>query len=61
MDPAQMALAFALNRPFVTSVLIGATNMDQLKTNIGAADIELPSDLEDRINAIHLIHQNPCP
>jgi aryl-alcohol dehydrogenase-like predicted oxidoreductase len=41
LDPAQMALAYCLIRPFMTSVIIGATRMDQLKTDIGAKDIRL--------------------
>ena len=44
LDPAQMAIAFCLSRPFVTSAIIGATTMDQLKTDIAAADLDaLPS------------------
>lgn len=61
LDPAQMAIAFALSRPFVTSVLIGATTLDQLETDIGAFDIKLTPEIEDRIDAVHQIHQNPCP
>jgi aryl-alcohol dehydrogenase-like predicted oxidoreductase len=61
LDPAQMAISFALSRPFVTSVLIGATTMQQLETDIGAIDIKLSSEIEERIDAIHQIHQNPCP
>ncbi|MGU0056449.1 aldo/keto reductase [Enterobacter hormaechei] len=34
LDPAQMALAFVRRQPFVASTLLGATTMDQLKTNI---------------------------
>lgn len=41
LDPAQMALAFCLSRPFMTSAIIGATSMEQLKTDIGAADLTL--------------------
>lgn len=36
LDPVQMALAFATSRPFVTSTIIGATTLTQLKTDIGA-------------------------
>jgi aryl-alcohol dehydrogenase-like predicted oxidoreductase len=61
LDPAQMAIAFAMSRPFVTSVLVGATTMDQLETDIGAFDIKLSPEIEERIDAIHQIHQNPCP
>ena len=41
LDPAQMAIAFAVSRPFVTSTIIGATTMDQLKTDIAAAELKL--------------------
>lgn len=61
LDPAQMALKFALTRPFMTSVIIGATNLDQLATNIDAETITWSEELEDRINAVHQVHQNPCP
>ncbi len=42
LDPCQMALAFVHSRPFITSTLIGATTMQQLKTNIASIDVELP-------------------
>jgi aryl-alcohol dehydrogenase-like predicted oxidoreductase len=45
LDPAQMALAFALSRPFMTAVIIGATTMQQLKTNIASVDLELSDDV----------------
>lgn len=60
-DPAQMALRFAVSRPFVTSILIGATTMEQLRTNIDSFETELSQDVESRIDAIHQLHQNPCP
>ncbi|MFQ5624480.1 MAG: aldo/keto reductase, partial [Paracoccaceae bacterium] len=41
-DPSQMALAFCLTRPFMASVIIGATTMEQLATDIAAADVALP-------------------
>ena len=41
LDPAQMAIAFALSRPFTTAVIIGATKMQQLKTDIAAVDLDL--------------------
>ncbi|MBP1850759.1 aldo/keto reductase [Rhizobium halophytocola] len=59
LDPAQMALAFCCTRPFMASVIIGATTMDQLKTDIGAADVTLSSDVLDGIAAIH--RQYPLP
>ena len=61
LDPAQMALAFVNSRPFLTSNIIGATSMAQLKTDIGSATVTITPDLEERINAIHVEHCNPCP
>ncbi|WP_346892578.1 aldo/keto reductase [uncultured Roseibium sp.] len=61
LDVAQMAIAFALGRSFVTSVIIGATHMDQLETDIAAADVKITDDLEARINAIHQVRGNPAP
>jgi aryl-alcohol dehydrogenase-like predicted oxidoreductase len=61
LDPAQMALAFVNARAFVTSTIIGATSMEQLKVDIGSIDVTITPELEDRLNAIHLLHTNPCP
>lgn len=41
LDPAQMAIAFCMTRAFMSSVIIGASNMQQLKNNIASAEIEL--------------------
>ncbi|HHS82301.1 MAG TPA: aldo/keto reductase [Devosia sp.] len=59
LDPAQMALAFCLSRPFMTSVIIGATSLEQLKTDIGAADISLSDDVLDGIQEIYRQHPRP--
>jgi aryl-alcohol dehydrogenase-like predicted oxidoreductase len=61
LDPAQMALAFVNSRPFVTANIIGATKMDQLRTDIASIGVTLPADVEARINAIHQEVGNPCP
>jgi aryl-alcohol dehydrogenase-like predicted oxidoreductase len=61
LDPAQMAIAFALSRPFVTSTIIGATTMDQLKTDIAAADLSLTDNVLEDIDQLHLDYPNPCP
>jgi len=61
LDPAQMALAFVNSRPFVTSNIIGATSMEQLKTDIASINVTITPELEKRINAIHVEHCNPCP
>jgi aryl-alcohol dehydrogenase-like predicted oxidoreductase len=61
LDPAQMAIAFALSRPFVTSAIIGATSLEQLKIDIDAAALKLPDDVLADIDQIHLDYPNPCP
>jgi aryl-alcohol dehydrogenase-like predicted oxidoreductase len=61
IDPAQMALAFALARPFVASVIIGATTLQQLDSNLGAAAVKLPAALIKEIDDIHALNANPCP
>jgi aryl-alcohol dehydrogenase-like predicted oxidoreductase len=61
LDPAQMALAFVNSRPFLGSNIIGATTMEQLKTDIASIDVTITPELEKRIDAIHVEHCNPCP
>ncbi len=61
LDPAQMAIAFDMSRPFVTSTIIGATTMNQLKTDIEAAELSLSPDVVADIDQIHLDYPNPCP
>jgi aryl-alcohol dehydrogenase-like predicted oxidoreductase len=61
LDPAQMAIAFAVSRPFVTSAIIGATTMEQLRTDIAAADLKLAPAVFEDIEQIHLDYPNPCP
>jgi aryl-alcohol dehydrogenase-like predicted oxidoreductase len=58
---AQMALAFVNTRPFITSTIIGATSMDQLKENIGSIDVQLNDEIIKGINAIHNEIPNPSP
>jgi aryl-alcohol dehydrogenase-like predicted oxidoreductase len=57
----QMALAFVNSRPFITSNIIGATTMEQLKENIGTGDIDLSDEIIDKINLIHANNPNPTP
>ncbi len=61
LSPAQMALAFVNQRSFVTSNIIGATKMEQLKENIESIQIELPPEILSEINQIHKSISNPCP
>lgn len=59
LAPAQLALAFCLNRPFMTSVIIGATTMAQLETNLGAAKVELSEEIVAAIAEIYREHPLP--
>lgn len=59
LDPSQMALAFCLSRPFMTSVIIGATTMEQLRNNIGAASLELGEEVRAGIHELYLDHPVP--
>ena len=58
--PSTFANAYVNNRPFVTSNIIGATSMDQLKENIDSIDITLSKDILAEIEDIHLSDPNPC-
>ena len=61
LKPSQMALAFVNSQKFVTSNIIGATNLSQLEENISSIDISLNSDIINQINTIHENQPNPCP
>lgn len=61
LDPAQMALAFVNDQPFVTANIIGATSVEQLQDNIGSADLRLGDEVRAEIERIHLSQPNPCP
>ncbi len=52
LDACQMALAFANDQPFVTSTLIGATNIQQLKSNIDSISLKLPVEVYQEIDKI---------
>jgi len=59
LDMTQMALAWCLARPFMTSTIFGATSMDQLKTAIGSSDIKLGDDVLEDILSVY--KQYPAP
>ncbi|HYS65519.1 MAG TPA: NADP(H)-dependent aldo-keto reductase [Paraburkholderia sp.] len=61
LSPAQFALAFVNSRPFLTSNLIGATSLDQLKENIASADVKLSAEALAEIDALHELQPNPAP
>jgi len=61
LSMAQMALAFVNTRPFVTSNIIGATSMEQLKENIESIEVNLSDEVLEGIEAIHKAIPNPAP
>ncbi len=61
LDMAQMSLKFCEIQPFVTSVIIGATTMQQLKTNIESVNVKFSKEIIKSINEIQKIYPNPCP
>ncbi|MGE5370096.1 MAG: aldo/keto reductase [Chloroflexota bacterium] len=60
-DPAQLAIAYVTSRPFVTSNIIGATSMAQLKTDLDSVKVIITPEIERRIDEIHQLHSNPAP
>ena len=61
LDAAQMAIAFTLSRRFLTSTIIGATTIEQLKSNLAAAELVLAAEVENAIEVIHTHNPNPAP
>ncbi len=59
LDVCQMALAFVNSRPFVTANIIGATSMEQLKSNIASVDITLSDECLKDIETVR--RQYPAP
>ncbi|QKX04529.1 aldo/keto reductase [Aquimarina sp. TRL1] len=57
----QMSLAFVTDRPFVTSNIIGATSVAQLKENIDSINLTLSKEILKEINAVHADNPNPAP
>ena len=61
LSPTQMALAYVNSRPFVSSNIIGATSLLQLKENIASVDVSLSAELCVEIEAIQQRIPNPSP
>lgn len=61
LSPIQMSLAFVNTRDFLTSTIIGATSMEQLKENIDSINISLSEDVKQGIENIHKKFPNPSP
>ena len=58
---AQMAIKFCEIQSFMTSVIIGATTMEQLKINIESVNVNLSDEIIKDINNIQKLYPNPCP
>ena len=58
---AQMSVAFSVHQPFITSSIIGATNLPQLRENIAAAEVAFGEPWREELNALGQKHFNPCP
>ena len=61
MTLAQMSLAWVTQQPWVTANIIGATNLAQLKENIGSIAYTLSETVLDEINEVHRVLPNPAP
>ena len=61
LDMSQMSIKFCEIQDFMTSVIIGATTMEQLKTNIESVNVNLSDDVIKEINHVQKIYPNPCP
>jgi len=58
--PSTFANAFVINRPFVTSNIIGATSIKHLQENINCINVKLTDEMINEIEDIHLSDPNPC-
>jgi len=61
LDPAQMALAYVNSRSFLAANIIGATTMEQLKSDIDSIDLTLGEDVITEIESVHTAIPNPSP
>lgn len=61
LTPAQLALAFVESRWFVTSTIIGATKIEQLKENIDSVHVVINKDILVELDAVHTRYPNPAP
>ncbi|QGM96461.1 NADP(H)-dependent aldo-keto reductase [Methylocystis parvus] len=61
IELTQLAIAYVTSRPFVTSNIIGATTMAQLKTDLDSVNVKITPEIETRIDEIHQLHSNPAP
>jgi aryl-alcohol dehydrogenase-like predicted oxidoreductase len=60
-DPAAFAMQFVTTRPFVTSNIFGARNLDQLGVIFSSLELKWTDEMEKAVNELHGRMQNPCP
>jgi len=56
-----MALAFARTRWFTSSVLLGATSVQQIQENLDGAEVTPAAEVLEKIVAVHRVYPNPAP
>ena len=61
LNMSQMSIKFCEAQDFMTSVIIGATTMEQLKTNVESVKVNLDSEVIKEINNVQKKYPNPCP
>jgi aryl-alcohol dehydrogenase-like predicted oxidoreductase len=61
LNMTQMSIKFCEIQEFMTSVIIGATTMEQLKSDIESVNVNLSNEVIEEINQIQTIYPNPCP
>lgn len=61
LAPVQLALGFALRQPWLTSLIVGATNLSQLEENIACWDLVIGPEALEGVAAIHSRYSNPAP
>ena len=61
LNMTQMSIKFCEIQEFMTSVIIGATTMEQLKSDIESVNVNLSNDVIEEINQVQTIYPNPCP
>ncbi len=61
LNMSQMSIKFCEIQEFMTSVIIGATTMEQLKSDIESVNVNLSNEVIEEINQVQTIYPNPCP
>ena len=61
LNMTQMSIKFCEIQEFMTSVIIGATTMEQLKSDIESVNVNLSNDVIEEINQVQTVYPNPCP